>query len=57
MHFFKKSNKNKTVSAAPTPSQTPRTSLEGARLSNSNNLTAKQQKEAQEAEVLYSLIA
>ncbi|KAF8946137.1 hypothetical protein BGZ47_001207 [Haplosporangium gracile] len=27
MHFFKKSSNNQTTSAAPTPPQTPRTSL------------------------------
>ncbi|KAF9962316.1 hypothetical protein BGZ72_007369 [Mortierella alpina] len=57
MHFLKKSSKNKTASAVATPFHTPRTSLDGSRPSTSNNLTAKQQKEAQEAEVLYNLIS
>ncbi|KAF9936545.1 hypothetical protein BGZ67_002224 [Mortierella alpina] len=56
MHFFKKSSKNKTASAAVTPFHTPRTSLDESR-PNTGNMTAKQQKEAQDAEVLYSLIS
>ncbi len=57
MHFFKKSSKNKTASASVTPFHTPRTSLDGSRPTVSSNMTARQQKEAQEAEVLYNLIS
>ena len=56
MQFFKKSNKNKTSSAAATPAQTPRGSIDESRLSTLGT-TAKQQKQAKEAEMLYSLIA
>ncbi|KAF9413322.1 hypothetical protein BGZ94_000768 [Podila epigama] len=55
MNFFKKSNKNKTASAAPTPAQTPRASLDGARPSTST--MTKQQKQAHDAEMLHSLMS
>ncbi|KAI8356943.1 hypothetical protein B0O80DRAFT_527665 [Mortierella sp. GBAus27b] len=53
MQFFKKSNKNKTASASATPAQTPRVSMEGSR----PVLTAEQQKQAKDAEILYNMIA
>ncbi|KAG0342009.1 hypothetical protein BG004_005788 [Podila humilis] len=54
MHFFKKSNKNKTASAAPTPAQTPRTSLDESR--PSTGTMTKQQKQAHDAEMLHTLM-
>ncbi|KAG0350074.1 hypothetical protein BGZ54_004059, partial [Gamsiella multidivaricata] len=56
MQFFKKSNKNKTASAAPTPAQTPRGSMDESR-PTAPVLTAKQQKQIKDAEMLYSLIS
>ncbi|KAF9583215.1 hypothetical protein BGW38_010008 [Lunasporangiospora selenospora] len=56
MNIFKKSNKNKTTSAAPTPAQTPRTSMDESRTQQRD--TSKQfQKHERESEVLYSLIS
>ncbi|KAF9079847.1 hypothetical protein BGX23_003092, partial [Mortierella sp. AD031] len=64
MHFFKKSNKNKTASAASTPAQTPaqtpRVSLEESRPTGTdtvNSSTAKQMKHAQDAEALHALMS
>ncbi|KAF9325682.1 hypothetical protein BG006_010836 [Podila minutissima] len=54
MNFFKKANKNKTASAAPTPAQTPRASMEDTRPSTST--MTKQQKQANDAELLHSLM-
>ncbi|KAG0277423.1 hypothetical protein BGZ96_002862, partial [Linnemannia gamsii] len=58
MNFFKKSNKNKTASAATTPAQTPaqtpRVSMEESRFVD---MTAKQTKQVQDAEMLHSLMA
>ncbi|KAG0281994.1 hypothetical protein BGZ96_000944, partial [Linnemannia gamsii] len=48
MHFFKKSSKNQTASAAPTPSQTPRTSLHEQRpstMAGDHNQQQQQQNE------------
>ncbi|KAF9356603.1 hypothetical protein BGX34_009852 [Mortierella sp. NVP85] len=53
MQFFKKSNKNKTASAAATPAQTPRGSMDESR----QHLTPREQKEAKEAEALYNMIS
>ncbi|KAF8927222.1 hypothetical protein BGZ47_002264 [Haplosporangium gracile] len=57
MNFFKKSNKNKTASAAATPAQTPfqtpRVSMEE---SCAVDMTAKQMKQAQDAEMLHNLM-
>ncbi|KAG0302346.1 hypothetical protein BGZ97_002392 [Linnemannia gamsii] len=57
MNFFKKSNKNKTASAVTTPvqtpAQTPRVSMEESRLVD---MTAKQMKHAQDAEMLHKLM-
>ncbi|KAK3843616.1 MAG: hypothetical protein J3R72DRAFT_489502 [Linnemannia gamsii] len=62
MHFFKKSNKNKTASAAntpaQTPAQTPRVSMEESRLvDTTTSTTAKQMKQAHDAEMLHNLMA
>ncbi|KAF9898857.1 hypothetical protein EC991_010203, partial [Linnemannia zychae] len=48
------SNKNKTTSAATTPAQTPRVSMEESRLVDT---TAKQAKQAHDAEMLHKLMA
>ncbi|KAK3838558.1 MAG: hypothetical protein JOS17DRAFT_786479 [Linnemannia elongata] len=58
MNFFKKSNKNKTASAAntpaQTPAQTPRVSLEESR---PVDMASKQQmKQAHDAEMLHNLM-
>jgi hypothetical protein len=55
MQFFKKSNKNTTTSAAATPAQTPRGSVDEARPSTSG-LTVKQQKDAKQVEHIHSMI-
>lgn len=55
MQFFKKSNKNKTASAAATPAQTPRGSMDESRQHQS--LTPREQKQAKEAEALYNMIS
>ncbi|KAF9917262.1 hypothetical protein FBU30_000835 [Linnemannia zychae] len=54
MHFFKKSNKNKTASAASSPIHTPRVSIDESRLIN---IAAKQKKQPQDAEMLHKLMA
>ncbi|KAF9162550.1 hypothetical protein DFQ26_003435 [Actinomortierella ambigua] len=41
MAFFKL-NKNKTASAAPSPAQTPRSSMQASRPSNQNKMTPEQ---------------
>ncbi|KAF9323421.1 hypothetical protein BG006_001469 [Podila minutissima] len=54
MTFFKlngttsMSKKNQTTSAAPTPAQTPRTSLSESRPSNNHTSNAQQQQTLQE---------
>ncbi|KAF9150339.1 hypothetical protein BG015_007842 [Linnemannia schmuckeri] len=57
MNFFKKSNKNKTASTATTPAQTPaqtpRVSMEESR---TVDMTAKQMKQTQDAEMLHNLM-
>jgi len=42
MAFFK-NNKNKTVSAAPSPAQTPRTSMQGSRPAAADNKVSFEQ--------------
>ncbi|KAF9310003.1 hypothetical protein BG003_009045 [Podila horticola] len=54
MNFFKKANKNKTASAAPTPAQTPRASMDDVRPSTST--MTKLQKQVNDAELLHRLM-
>ncbi|KAG0320604.1 hypothetical protein BG000_003505 [Podila horticola] len=54
MNFFKKANKNKTASAAPTPAQTPRASMDDVRPSTIT--MTKQQKQVNDAELLHRLM-
>ncbi|KAF9379668.1 hypothetical protein CPB97_008840 [Podila verticillata] len=53
MNFFKMANKNKTASAAPTPAQTPRASMDDTRPSTS---TMSKKKQVNDAELLHSLM-
>ncbi|KAG0002452.1 hypothetical protein BGZ80_005973 [Entomortierella chlamydospora] len=53
MSLFK-SNKNKSASAASTPAQTPRTSMQGTRPSYTNTMTVEQAVEALEKSVQYN---
>ncbi|KAF9910971.1 hypothetical protein EC991_005146 [Linnemannia zychae] len=58
MHFFKKSTKNQTVSAAPTPSQTPRTSFHEQRPTMAGDHKQQQQEQGRKVEQsLHDLIA
>ncbi|KAF9172508.1 hypothetical protein BGX20_005468 [Mortierella sp. AD010] len=53
MSLFK-SNKNKSGSAASTPAQTPRTSMQETRPSYTNTMTLEQAVKALEKSVQYS---
>ncbi|KAF9368949.1 hypothetical protein BGX21_006252, partial [Mortierella sp. AD011] len=53
MSLFK-SNKNKSTSAASTPAQTPRTSMQETRPSQANAMTTEQAIKSLEKSVQYS---